>query len=61
MKNERIFRVTFTNQSTVFIQATDEAHARRIVEMNKTWRRSVDGEPITMVIESITDIAPRCE
>ena len=53
--SEAIYEVTFTNQSTVFIQATDEAHARRIVEMNKTWRRSVDGEPITMDIESISN------
>ena len=55
MKNEKIYEVTFTNKSTVFIQAMDEAHARRIVEINKTWRRSVDGEPITMTIESITE------
>ena len=52
---ERIYNVTFTNKSTVFIQAYDEAHARRIVEINKRWRRSVDGELITMTIESITE------
>ncbi len=52
MKNERIYNVTFTNKSTVFIQATDEAHARRIVEQNgSTWTRA--GDSVEMVIEKI--------
>jgi len=51
-KKESIFEVTFTNKSTVFIQAMDEGHARRIVERNgSTWTRSDD--KVEMVIESI--------
>ena len=54
MKNEKIFEVTFTNDSTVFIQAMDEAHARRIVERNgTTWTRADD--KVEMVIKSITE------
>ena len=51
-KKESIFEVTFTNKSTVFIQAMDEGHARRIVERNgSTWTRSDD--KVEMVVESI--------
>ena len=51
---ETIFEVTFTNGSTVFIQAMDEAHARRIVERNSTtWTRAED--KVEMVIKSITE------
>ena len=54
MKKENIFEVTFTNSSTVFIQAMDEAHARRIVERNgTTWTRADD--KVEMVIKSITE------
>ena len=38
-KPERIFNVTFTDGGEVFIQAMDEAHARRIVD-GKAWSRS---------------------
>ena len=47
-----IFAVTFTNGSSVFIQATNEKHARRIVERNgTTWSRGDD--QIEMKIENI--------
>jgi hypothetical protein len=51
-KKESIFEVTFTNKSTVFIQAMDEGHARRIVEnAGGLW---TSGErKVEMVIESI--------
>jgi len=56
MKKENIFKVTFTNNSTVFIQAMDEDHARRIVERNgTTWTRAED--KVEMIIKSIT----KCE
>ena len=49
---ESIFTVTFTNNSTVFIQAMDEGHARRIVERNgSTWTRGEHS--VEMVIKSI--------
>ena len=52
MKTESIFEVTFTNDSTVFIKAMDEGHARRIVERNgSTWTRADD--TVEMVIEKI--------
>jgi len=52
VKNESIFEVTFTNDSTVFIKAMDEGHARRIVERNgSTWTRADD--TVEMVIEKI--------
>ena len=52
MKTESIFTVTFTNNSTVFIKAMDEGHARRIVERNgNTWTRADDS--VEMVIEKI--------
>ena len=54
MKQEKIFTVKFTNGSSVFIQAMDEAHARRIVERNgTTWTRAED--KVEMVIKSITE------
>jgi hypothetical protein len=49
---ESIFTVTFTNNSTVFIKAMDEGHARRIVERNgSTWTRGEHS--VEMVIKSI--------
>jgi hypothetical protein len=52
MKKESIFTVTFTNRSTVFIKAMDEAHCRRIVEKNgSTWTRGEHS--VEMVIEKI--------
>ena len=54
MKKENIFKVTFTNNSTVFIQAMNEDHARRIVERNgTTWTRAED--KVEMIIKSITE------
>ena len=54
IKKESIFTVTFTNGSSVFIQAMDEAHARRIVERNgTTWTRAED--KVEMIIKSITE------
>ena len=51
---ERIFTVTFTNGSTVFIQAMDEGHARRIVERNSpTWTRGDD--KVEMTIDKIEE------
>ena len=56
IKKESIFTVTFTNGSSVFIQAMDEAHARRIVERNgSTWTRGDDS--VEMVIEKIEESA----
>ena len=54
MKQEKIYTVKFTNGSSVFIQAMDEAHARRIVERNSTtWTRADD--KVEMVIKSIKE------
>ena len=54
MKKENIFKVTFTNNSTVFIQAMDEDHARRIVERNgTTWTRAED--KVEMIIKNIEE------
>ena len=51
---ERIFTVTFTNGSTVFIQAMDEGHARRIVARNSpTWTRGDD--KVEMTIDKIEE------
>jgi len=52
---ETIFKVTFTNDSTVFIQAMDEAHARRIVERNSTEWLSAD-LTIEMIIKKIEKV-----
>ena len=52
MKKENIYEVTFTNKSTVFIKAMDEAHARRIVDRNgTTWTRG--DHKVEMVIDKI--------
>ena len=49
---ETIFEVTFTNGSSVFIQAMDEGHARRIVERNgTTWTRGDD--KVKMIVKKI--------
>ena len=54
IKKESIFTVTFTNGSSVFIQAMDEDHARRIVERNgTTWTRAED--KVEMIIKSIEE------
>ena len=52
---ETIFEVTFTNGSSVFIQAMDEGHARRIVERNSaTWTRADD--KVEMIINKIEKV-----
>ncbi len=57
IKNKSIFEVTFTNDSTVFIKATDKAHARRIVERNGTqWLSSeLTVDMIIKKIEKVND------
>ena len=51
---ETIFTVTFTNGSSVFIQAMDEGHAHRIVERNSTtWTRADD--KVEMIIDKIEE------
>ena len=52
---ENIYTVTFTNNSSVFIQARDEGHARRIVERNgTTWTRGDD--KVKMIIKKIEKV-----
>ena len=54
MKNENIYTVTFTNNSTAFIKAMDKDHARRIVDRNgTTWKRADDR--VEMIIKSIEE------
>jgi len=55
IKNESIFEVTFTNDSTVFIKAMDKAHARRIVERNSTQWLSSE-VTIEMIIKKIEKV-----
>ena len=57
MKTESIFKVTFTNDSTVFIKAMDEGHAKRIVERNGTQWLSAEltVEMIVKKIEKVED------
>ncbi len=52
MKKESTFKVTFTNDSTVFIQAMDEEHAKRIVERNGTQWLSAE-LTVEMIIKKI--------
>jgi hypothetical protein len=54
MKKESIYKVTFTNDSTVFIQAMDEEHAKRIVERNGTEWLSAE-LTVEMIIKSIEE------
>ena len=51
---EKIFEVTFTNDSTVFIKAMDEEHAKRIVERNGTEWLSAE-LTVEMIIKSIKE------
>ena len=54
MKKENIYTVKFTNGSSVFIQAMDKDHARRIVDRNgTTWKRADDR--VEMIIKSIEE------
>ena len=55
MKNESVFKVTFTNDSDVFIKAMDKAHARRIVERNSTQWLSAE-LTIEMIIKKIEKV-----
>jgi hypothetical protein len=54
-KPERIFNVTFTDGGSVFIQAMDEAAARRVVE-GKSWRENVESEPFTRTVKKIEKV-----
>ncbi len=56
MKKESIFTVTFTDGGEVFIQAMDEAHARRIIENNGQWRRNTEEKPFDRCIEKIEKV-----
>ena len=51
---ETIFEVTFTNDSTVFVKATDKEHAKRIVERNGTEWLSAE-LTVEMIIKSIEE------
>ena len=53
MKKESIFTVTFTDGGEVFIQAMDEAHARRIIMANGLWSRNTHTESFTRTIKKI--------
>ena len=50
---ESIFNVTFTDGGEVFIQATDEAHVRRIIGKNDLWRTDTEGVPFSRTIKKI--------
>ena len=52
---ESIFKVTFTNDSTVFIKAMDEEHAKRIVERNGTQWLSAE-LTVEMIIKKIEKV-----
>jgi GTP-dependent phosphoenolpyruvate carboxykinase len=55
MKKESIFKVTFTNDSDIFIKAMDEGHARRIVE--KAGKEWLAGETtIEMIVKKIEKV-----
>tara|TARA_Y100000310_G_scaffold324963_1_gene387648 strand:- start:594 stop:770 length:177 start_codon:yes stop_codon:yes gene_type:complete len=55
MKKESIFKVTFTNDSDVFIKAMDEEHARRIVERNGAQWLSAE-LTVEMIIKKIEKV-----
>ena len=57
MKRERIFTVTFTDGGSVFIQAMDEGHARRIIEHNGLWSGNTHTESFTRTIKKIEESA----
>ena len=57
MKRESIFTVTFTDGGSVFIQAMDEGHARRIIEHNGLWSRNTHTESFTRTIKKIEESA----
>ena len=53
IKKDEIFTVTFTDGGEVFIQAQDEAHARRIIMANGLWSRNLDCGKFSRAIEKI--------
>jgi hypothetical protein len=53
MKKESIFTVTFTDGGSVFIQAMDEGHARRIIKNNGLWSRNTHTESFERTIEKV--------
>ena len=55
MNEESIFKVTFTNDSTVFIKAMDEGHAKRIVERNGTQWLSAE-LTVEMIVKKIEKV-----
>ena len=56
MKKESIFTVTFTDGGEVFIQAMDEAHARRIIMANGLWSRNLDCGKFSRTIKKIEKV-----
>ena len=53
IKKDEIFTVTFTDGGEVFIQAQDEAHARRIIMANGLWSRNLDCGKFSRTIKKI--------
>ncbi len=56
MKKESIFDVTFEDGGSVFIQAMDEGHARRIVETNNLWRWNTEDEGHSRTVRKIEKV-----
>ena len=56
MKKESIFDVTFEDGGSVFIQAMDEGHARRIVETNNLWRWNTEDEGHARTVRKIEKV-----
>ena len=56
IKTESIFTVTFTDGGEVFIQAMDEAHARRIIANNGLWHRNTEDKPFARTIEKVEKV-----
>tara|TARA_B100000315_G_C14537719_1_gene569305 strand:+ start:733 stop:984 length:252 start_codon:yes stop_codon:yes gene_type:complete len=55
IKKESIFKVTFTNDSTVFIKAYDHEHAMRIVQRNGTQWLSAE-LTVEMIVKKIEKV-----
>jgi|TARA_Y100000310_G_scaffold143550_1_gene142911 hypothetical protein len=55
-KKESIFDVTFEDGGSVFIQAMDEGHARRIVETNNLWRWNTEDEGHARTVRKIEKV-----
>ena len=53
---ESIFTVTFTDGGSVFIQAMDEGHARRIIKNNGLWSRNTHTESFERTIKKIEKV-----